>query len=141
MSATDSMPPLASVSAAPDLARRIAELGEWFHNLDLHGLPTAPGHFLVDYPRVKWERISPAIPEELSGANVLDIACNGRFYSIDMKRCGDARVLAIDVDDRYLEQGRFAAATLGYDIEFQTLFVYDVDRIPGQFDCVLFMGV
>lgn len=137
------MPPLSSISAppTPDLARRIADLGQWFHNIDLHGVPTAPDHFLGDYPRVKWERIAPAIPADLNGATVLDIGCNGGFYSMEMKRRGASRVLAVDVDDRYLDQGRFAAATLGYDIEFQKLSVYDVDQIPGQFDWVLFMGV
>jgi tRNA (mo5U34)-methyltransferase len=135
------MPPAVSASARPDLAQRIAELGQWFHNIDLHGVPTAPDHFLGDYPRVKWEHIAPAIPEDLTGATVLDIGCNGGFYSMEMKRRGASRVLALDVDDRYLDQGRFAAATLGYDIEFQKLSVYDVDQVPGKFDWVLFMGV
>jgi tRNA (mo5U34)-methyltransferase len=58
-----------------------------------------------------------------------------------MKRRGAGRVLGIDVDDRYLNQARFAAATLGYDIEFEKRSVYEVDAIPGQFDFVFFMGV
>lgn len=123
------------------LERRIAELGEWFHNLDLHGVPTAPHHFLGDFPSIKWKDISSAIPQDLSGATVLDIGCNGGFYSIQMKRRGAARVLGIDVDDRYLNQARFAAETLGLDIEFQKLSIYSVDELPGQFDYVLFMGV
>ena len=123
------------------LARRIAELGEWFHNLDLHGVPTAPHHFLGDFPNIKWKNISAAIPEDLSGATVLDIGCNGGFYSIQMKQRGAERVLGIDVDDRYLNQARFAAETLGLEIEFQKLSVYSVDELPGQFDYVLFMGV
>ncbi len=123
------------------LARRIDELGEWFHNLDLHGVRTAPHHFLGDFPNVKWKHISAAIPEDLTGATVLDIGCNGGFYSIEMKRRGAARVLGLDVDDRYLNQARFAAETLGLEIEFRKLSVYDVDRLPGQFDYVLFLGV
>ena len=55
--------------------------GEWFHNIDLHGIKTAPNHFLGDFPNVKWRHISPAIPQDLSGATVLDIGCNGGFYS------------------------------------------------------------
>jgi tRNA (mo5U34)-methyltransferase len=58
-----------------------------------------------------------------------------------MKQRGAGRVLGIDVDDRYLNQGRFAAETLGYDIEFEKRSVYDVDEIEGQFDYVFFMGV
>jgi tRNA (mo5U34)-methyltransferase len=124
-----------------DLARRIAELGEWFHNLHLHGVQTAPNHFLGDFPNIKWKAISTEIPEDLSGATVLDIGCNGGFYSIEMKRRGAARVLGIDVDERYLNQARFAAQTLGLDIEFQRHSVYSVDQIPGKFDLVFFMGV
>ena len=123
------------------LAHRIDELGEWFHNLDLYGVPTAPNHFLGDFPQVKWKHIAFAIPDDLSGAEVLDIGCNGGFYSIEMKRRGAERVLGIDVDDRYLNQARFAAQTLGLDIQFEKRSVYEVDQIPGQFDYVLFMGV
>jgi tRNA (mo5U34)-methyltransferase len=123
------------------LAERVHELGEWFHNLDLNGVKTAPNHFLGDFPNIKWRDISPAIPERLDGATVLDIGCNGGFYSIEMKRRGADRVLGIDVDDRYLNQARFAAATLGFDIEFEKRSVYEVDQLPGQFDFVFFMGV
>ncbi|HZR31998.1 MAG TPA: TIGR04290 family methyltransferase [Terriglobales bacterium] len=123
------------------LAHRIDELGEWFHNLDLYGIPTAPNHFLGDFPQVKWKHIASAIPDDLRGAEVLDIGCNGGFYSIEMKRRGADRVLGIDVDDRYLNQARFAAQTLGLDIQFEKRSVYEVDQISGQFDYVLFMGV
>src|SRR5579884_895977 len=68
------------------LAQRVGELGEWFHNLDLNGVATAPNHFLGDFPNVKWKHIEPAIPRDLTGAVVLDIGCNGGFYSIEMKR-------------------------------------------------------
>jgi len=131
-------------SAAIDrdaLTRRIDELGEWFHNINLFGVKTAPRHFLGDFPNVKWKHISAAIPENLSGATVLDIGCNGGFYSLEMKRRGAERVIGIDVDDRYLNQARFAAKTLDMEIEFEKRSVYDVDAVPGQFDFVLFMGV
>jgi len=123
------------------LSREIAELGDWFHNINLHGVSTAPNHFLGDFPNVKWKHIEKIIPKDLTGATVLDIGCNGGFYSIQMKRRGAERVLGIDVDDRYLNQGRFAAKTLGLDIEFERRSVYEVADIPGQFDFVIFMGV
>lgn len=123
------------------LVRQIAELGEWFHNLDLHGVPTAPNHFLGDFPNVKWKHIARALPVDLSGATVLDIGCNGGFYSLEAKRRGAKRVLGIDIDDRYLNQARFAARTLGLEIEFEKRSVYEVDALSGQFDLVFFMGV
>src|SRR5262245_38300602 len=124
-----------------DLSRRIAELGEWFHNLDLNGVPTAPEHFLGDFPRVKWKQMAAHIPRDLSGASVLDIGCNAGFYCLELKKRGASRVLGVDVDDRYLSQARFAAEVLGLDVEFAKCSVYDADQIPGQFDYVLFMGV
>lgn len=137
---------LSPQSGAPPLDRleletQIRGLGEWFHNLDLFGIPTAPNHFLGDFPALKWKHIASAIPENLNGASVLDIGCNGGFYSIQLKRRGAERVLGIDVDDRYLNQARFAASTLGVEIEFEKRSVYDVDTIAGQFDYVFFMGV
>jgi tRNA (mo5U34)-methyltransferase len=123
------------------IAEHVQKLGDWFHNIDLFGVPTAPNHFLGDFPNIKWQHISGALPEDLSGAEVLDIGCNGGFYSIEMKRRGARRVLGIDVDDRYLNQARFAAQTLGLEIEFEKRSVYEVDQIAGQFDYVFFMGV
>src|SRR5712671_1513651 len=130
-----------NLEQSKELANRITELGEWFHNIDLMGTPTAPGHFLGDFPRVKWKNIAPALPEDLSGATVLDIGCNAGFYSVELKRRGARRVLGVDVDDRYLTQARFVASVLGLEIEFEKRSVYEVDQIAGQFDYVLFMGV
>src|SRR6185312_3596462 len=58
-----------------------------------------------------------------------------------LKQRNAGHVLGIDLEDRCLEQGRFAASTLGLDIEFRKMCLYDVDQLPGQFDYVLFMGV
>jgi tRNA (mo5U34)-methyltransferase len=123
------------------IACRVAELGEWFHNIDLKGIQTAPNHFLGDFPRVKWQDLAQIFPNDMSGATVLDLGCNGGFYSIELKKRGASRVLGVDVDDRYLNQAKFAAEVLGLEIEFDKRSIYDVDEIPGQFDYVLFMGV
>jgi tRNA (mo5U34)-methyltransferase len=131
-------------SNAPDtaeLSREIQSFGEWFHNLNLRGISTAPNHFLGDFPSIKWNRVKSEIPVDLEGATVLDIGCNAGFYSIEMKRRGARHVLGIDVDDRYLKQARFAARTLNLEIEFRRCSVYDLDSIPEQFDFVVFMGV
>src|SRR3982751_2568379 len=92
-----------------DLEQRIRALGDWFHNIDLHGIPTAPTHFLGDYPQVKWRLFADALPQDLRGRTVLDIGCNAGFYSIQMKLRGADRVVGIDFDSRYLAQARLAA--------------------------------
>ena len=136
-----SLSPPSSAADCGVLEQQVRQLGDWFHNIDLLGVATAPGHFLGDFPNVKWKHIAPVIPADLTGAEVLDIGCNGGFYSLEMKRRGAERVLGIDVDDRYLSQARFAAQTLGLDIELEKRSVYDVENIDGQFDFVFFMGV
>src|SRR3954466_7914444 len=134
------MPNEHSVGTDP-IPQRIAELGDWFHNINLRGHPTAPHHFLGDYPANKWNGFSAAIPADLRGRTVLAIGCNGGFYSIEMKRRGADRVVAIDWDERYLAQARFAAKAFGYEIELRKLSVYDVHELGEQFDVVLFLGV
>ncbi len=123
------------------LRQQIEALGPWFHNLRIHGEQTAPHHFLGDYPATKWQRVAPAVPEDLRGASVLDIGCNAGFYSIELKRRGAGRVLGIDADEDYLRQARFAADQLQMDIEFRKCSVYDVDTLHESFDIVLFMGL
>jgi tRNA (mo5U34)-methyltransferase len=121
----------------------VRSLGKWFHNLDLHGVQTAPDHFLGDYPNFKWKTFAHAVPADLSGRTVLDIGCNAGFYSIEMKKRGAERVVGVDWDERYLAQARFAAEVSGFagSVEFRKLSVYDVAALGEQFDLVIFMGV
>lgn len=124
-----------------NIALRISALGPWFHNIRLRGVETAPGHFLGDYPRIKFETFRDAIPQDLTGKTVLDIGCNAGFYSFEMKRRGADRVLGIDADERYLRQARFAAEIEGADVEFMRLPVWNIAELGEKFDLVIFMGV
>jgi tRNA (mo5U34)-methyltransferase len=124
-----------------EIAARVRELGEWFHNMDLGGVQTAPHHFLGDYPGAKWQRFAHAVPADLTGKTVLDIGCNAGFYAMEMKKRGADRVLAIDTDETYLAQARFAAEVRKVDIEFCNMSVYEVGLLRERFDLVIFMGV
>ena len=128
-------------AATSTLRERIAELGPWFHNLQLDGLQTAPDHFLGDYPAFKWRCLADALPHDLSGYTVLDIGCNGGFYALEMKRRGADRVVAIDSDERYLRQAALAAEVTGLSIELHHMSVYEIAHLRRRFDLVLFMGV
>ena len=127
--------------SSENIRERLGELGDWFHNINLCGVQTAPHHFLGDYPAVKWQRFADAVPADLTGRTVLDVGCNGGFYAIEMKRRGARHVLGVDTDARYLEQARFAAGVLEEDIEFRQMSVYDLPSLGRRFDIVLFMGV
>ncbi len=121
--------------------QRAAELGPWFHNMELKGVRTAPDHFLGDFPSVKWRSFQSAVPADLTGKTVLDIGCNGGFYSLEMKRRGAERVVGIDFDADYLAQAQFAADVEQLDVEFRHLSVYDVASLGERFDIVFFIGV
>jgi tRNA (mo5U34)-methyltransferase len=126
-----------------DVETEIAALGPWFHNLHLpDGAQTAPGHFLGDYPRFKWEKMAHALPEDLTGYSALDIGCNAGFFSFELARRG-ARVLGIDSDARYLRQAKWAARRLGLDarVEFREAHVLDLLAVDRKFDFVWFTGV
>jgi tRNA (mo5U34)-methyltransferase len=133
----------APASPADRLGREIAELGPWFHNLHLPGgRRTAPDHPLGDFPAFKWHELSAQLPEDLSGATVLDIGCNAGFYSFQLAARG-ASVLAIDVDEHYLRQARWAAPRLdpAGRVRFARRQVYDLAAVRERFDVVLFLGV
>jgi tRNA (mo5U34)-methyltransferase len=121
----------------------IAELGPWFHNLHLpDGRQTAPDHPLGDFPAFKWQQIQDCLPRDLSGARTLDIGCNAGFYSFALAERG-AEVLALDLDEHYLQQGRWAAQYLDPEgrVEFRQGSVYDLVDVEATFEVVLFMGV
>lgn len=123
--------------------RAIAALAPWFHNLYLpSGHRTAPDHPLGDFPAFKWTQIAPVIPEDLSGLRALDIGCNAGYYSFQLASRG-AVVLAIDSDEHYLRQARWAAEQLDPDrrVTFKCCELYELGRGSDRFDLVLFLGV
>jgi tRNA (mo5U34)-methyltransferase len=132
-----------AVSLPHETTEAINALGPWFHNLHLPGgVQTAPDHPLGDFPRKKWLLIEPHVPESLAGWTVLDIGCNAGFYSFELARRG-ATVHAIDLDEHYLRQARWAAEQFGLAdrVTFEQLPLYHLARRREQYDLVWFMGV
>jgi tRNA (mo5U34)-methyltransferase len=130
-------------SSEGPFANEIAALGPWFHNLHLaDDVQTAPDHPLGDFPRRKWNELASALPDDLAGVSALDIGCNAGFYSFELARRG-ARVLAIDSDEHYLRQARWAKDRVehGDRVELMKMQVYEVAELADEFDLVLFMGV
>ncbi|MPZ71859.1 MAG: TIGR04290 family methyltransferase [Nitriliruptorales bacterium] len=126
-----------------EIGRQIRMLAPWFHNLHLPtGHQTAPDHPLADYPSYKWRQLEPHIPQDLQGWRVLDIGCNAGFYTFEVAARG-AHVLAIDQDEHYLTQARWAAEMFGMSgsVEFERRTIYDLADTAEAFDLVVFMGV
>jgi tRNA (mo5U34)-methyltransferase len=132
---------MSAIITTEEIRRRVSELGDWFQNINLHGVQTAPNHFLGDYPSCKWRMFESSIPADLGGKTALDIGCNAGFHSIQLKRRGAARVVGIDSDPDYLEQARFAAQVSRVEIDFRLLDIYRVAELQERFDIVLFLGV
>ncbi|MEX2583483.1 MAG: TIGR04290 family methyltransferase [Gemmatimonadota bacterium] len=126
--------------ALQELQTKVRALEPWFHDLDIHGVRTAPDHPLGNFLDELWSMVEPAFPGDMAGKTVLDIGCNAGFYSLKLHERG-ARVTGIEHDPHYLAQARFAAEAVGADIEYLEMDVYDVDRLGRRFDYVLFMGV
>src|SRR5258705_2145158 len=125
------------------LENSIDRLKPWVHNLHLpNGIQTAPNHPLGDFRSNKWQQISPFIPTDLTDWSIIDIGCNAGFYSLELARRG-ASVTAIDIDNHYLQQARWAArlCSLESRILFRQMQVYELARRPENYDLVWFMGV
>lgn len=121
----------------------VAALGPWFHNLHLpDGRQTAPDHPLGDFPAFKWRELESEMPADLDGARALDIGCNAGYYSFRLAERG-AQVLAIDTDEHYLRQARWAARRLDprRRVRFARMSVYALAAEHETFDLVLFLGV
>jgi tRNA (mo5U34)-methyltransferase len=126
-----------------ELRATIDALGPWFHNVHLpDGTQTAPDHRFGDFPRFKWHKIESAVPADMRGWSVLDIGCNGGFYSVELARRG-AHVLGIDVEPLYLKQARWVAQqwALQGQVQFMLADVYDLIWQRRTFDLVWFTGV
>jgi tRNA (mo5U34)-methyltransferase len=135
--------PRSADEPADAVSAEIDELAPWFHNLHLpSGHQTAAAHPLGDFPAFKWAQIAGVLDEDLSGARALDIGCNAGFYSFGLAARG-AEVLAIDADEHYLRQGRWAARQLdpAGRVRFERMHLYDLVGRDERFDVILFLGV
>ncbi|HEX3128916.1 MAG TPA: DUF1698 domain-containing protein [Thermoanaerobaculia bacterium] len=123
------------------LRRRIAELGPWYHNLELApGVWTNPA--MGDYPRLRWSLIEPHVPADLTGRTVLDLSCNGGFFSVQMKRRGASRVVGVDRTTQSVRQSELVREVTGMDFEVvhDDVFSFCWNNTE-RFDYVLFMGL
>lgn len=125
----------------------INKLGPWFHRIDFKdGVSTKSGAYTGEdnaHPLPTWKRISPVLPQDLSGKTVLDIGCNAGFYSFKARERNAKRVLGLDAQLWHVRQARFAAQGLGHDrVEFRQGSVYDLTpEKVGKHDVVLALGL
>lgn len=129
------------------LAERVAAI-PWYHSIDLGSGLVTPGSLELVLPG--WQqRISDAIPQDLTGKSVLDIGAWDGYYSFLAERRNAKHVLAIDSlgfskEPRYQQDHngfKLAKEALHSSVEYAVIPVEDIDRIVGDFDVVFFFGV
>jgi tRNA (mo5U34)-methyltransferase len=139
-------PSTVTAPAGDAIAKRIAELAPWFHQIDLGNGLTTKSHSIgaepTDHPRGTWEFVKQAMPADLTGQSVLDVGCNAGFYSIQAKRRGAERVLGVDAGNREIRQALLVRHILGLDIEYRRMSVYELSpKAVGTFDVTMALGL
>jgi len=130
-----------------EMTAAIERLKPWFHAVEVApGLWTKTGSVAgepADHPLPTWRIIQGALPADLTGKRVLDVGCNGGFYSMEARRRGAEYVLGVDMGRREVAQANFCRRALGYEgMEFRRLSVYDLSpRTVGSFDVTLALGL
>jgi tRNA (mo5U34)-methyltransferase len=121
----------------------------WFHTFSLDGA----GVYTPGIARDHAYRLA-AIPEQLTGARVIDVGTFDGFYAFLAERRGAARVVAVD-NEQYVAwvRGRFGidlepgagfraiAELLGSKVDYRRLDALDVDRLGETFDVIVCFGI
>jgi tRNA (mo5U34)-methyltransferase len=117
----------------------------WHHRITLPNGVTTPGH---DDSSKKLGRLG--LPDRLDGKSVLDIGAWDGYFSFECERRG-ARVVAYDdfvwekTDEGFTGKRGFDLAHAAFNsrVEAVTGGIYDLapEKVGGQFDVVLFLGV
>ena len=121
----------------------------WFHTFALKGA----GVYTPGIARDHRYRLQ-AIPEDLSGARVLDVGTFDGFYAFLAERRGAARVVALDneqyvdwIASRFgirLEPGagfRAIARLLGSSVAYRRLDALEAEQLGESFDLILCCGI
>jgi tRNA (mo5U34)-methyltransferase len=82
-----------NATRAADLQARVAEIGAWFHSIDLGDGVITPGAKSSAWLEAELDRLELG---DLHGKSVLDIGAYDGFYSFAAERLGAERVVAFD---------------------------------------------
>ena len=141
---------LMPIDARREEARAVLEgVPLWFHTFALNGA----GVYTPGIARDHRYRLR-AIPEDLTGARVLDVGTFDGFYAFLAERRGAARVVAVD-NEQYvawirrrfgidLERGagfRAIAALLHSRVDYRRVDALDVERLGEMFDVIFCFGI
>jgi tRNA (mo5U34)-methyltransferase len=120
--------------------RLVASRTDWWHAIDVGDGIVTPGSCGVALQQFIWNTLH--MPDDMTGLRVLDVGAYDGFFSFECERRG-AEVVAIDVVPEDCRCFALAKRLLGSRIQYFQMSVYELDaqRLGGQFDFVLFLGV
>jgi len=126
------------------LLEELPTLGHWHHSIDLgEGISTNPQKSTLVYnPEIRWNLIKAYLPNDLTGKTVLDLGCNSGYFSVQMKKRGASKVVAVDSFKGAVEQTKFLAKWFDVDLEVvqEEAHVYCLTT-EERFDYVLYLGL
>jgi len=140
-----------------ELQNSIKLIGPWFHQLNLKGVKTRDISKIIlkspqsdyfgdkenhNHPEWIWNQFKNFVDKNLENKQVLDIACNDGFYSIEFARRG-ASVVGIDNWFPCIVRSTFVKKVLNIkNISFRHLDVNDLSKaFNKQFDIILCLGL
>ncbi len=131
---------VAIVYSKDETLAEIGKIQSWRHRIDV-------GHGIVTPGRNDTERDVAylSLPEDMTGKRVLDIGCSDGYFSFLCEERG-AEVVSVDhvpgLPGKPGQHGfRIAAKLRGSQARFHWLSVYDMNKIDGEFDIILFLNV
>jgi len=86
-----------------------------------------------------WDR--HGFPADFSGKTVLDVGCNGGFFSLVAKLRGAKRVMGVDRRIDRIDQARLIREITAIDVDFQVGDGQNLDEHVGPFDFTINTGV
>lgn len=106
------------------------------------GFELAPGVRTPGENDIEWLVRVSGVPDDLSGASVLDIGTTNGGAAFLLERRGAARVVAVDIyDPEWFGVGRLIEL-LDSRVEYVRASIYELgERLNETFDVVLFWGV
>ncbi|MEM9705430.1 MAG: class I SAM-dependent methyltransferase [Pseudomonadota bacterium] len=127
---------------------RVAELDEdpgWYQNIELgNGVQTKTRRIWrepADHPADRWRAVEPGFPKSFADKSVLDVGCNAGFFSFKAAERGATDIVAVDYNERYIEQAKFANEVRGDKIDFRVGSVENLRSLKKRFDIVLCIGL
>ncbi len=138
ISPADSKADPESVTLRDWLRARIQEEPYWFLKMELPGGLVTPG-----WSDPKLEKLPYyGLPDDLTGARVLDIGHAEGFFSFEAERRGAADVVGIENYPPMARKFEICRAAYGSRVRAHLTSVYDLNpKTFGTFDLVMFFGV